>query len=207
MITTKTETHKEKPQSIRNFVSECAGGYDGGVKEGRVNISRWRSAVSLRGFVILALQAVLVVFLVGAGWLIYRQLPASADDTTPDPRATSVQIIIQQVPESAGSALDVPVRLYPVDILAVRHEYFTEPRAGKRYEDFVKERMKGRSWVDARLDKQGHGAVLLAPGSWWLHATLSGDQQLEWLLPVTVSGPRQVVELTPQNAYTRSKTF
>lgn len=185
----------------------CAGGYDARVKEGRVNISRLRSVVSLRGLVIVALQAVLVVFLVGAGWLIYRQLPASADDTTPDPRATNVQIVIEQVPENAGSALDVPVRLYPVDILAVRHEYFTEPRAGKRYEDFVKERMKGRSWVDARLDKQGHGAVLLAPGSWWLHATLSGDPQLEWLLPVTVSGPRQVVELTPQNAYTRSKTF
>jgi hypothetical protein len=188
-------------------VSDCLRGYDGGVKQGRVNISRLQSAVTLRGVAIVALQGVLVFFLVGAGWLIYRQLPAGTGDTLPNPRTTSVQIVIQQVPESAGSPLDVAVRLYPVDILAVRHEFFTEPRAGKRYEDFLKERMKGRSWVDARLDKQGHGAVLLAPGSWWLHATLSGDQQLEWLLPVTVAGPRQVVELTPQNAYTRSKTF
>jgi hypothetical protein len=103
--------------------------------------------------------------------------------------------------------LDVAVSLYPVDIIAVRHEFFTETRPGKRFEDFLKERMKGRAPVNARLDKQGYGSVLLAPGSWWLHATLSGDEQLEWRLPVTVTGTKQVIELTPQNAYTRSKTF
>jgi len=61
--------------------------------------------------------------------------------------------------------------------------------------------------VNAHLDKQGRGSVSLPPGSWWLHATLSGDEQLEWRLPVTVTGTKQVIELTPQNAYTRSKTF
>jgi hypothetical protein len=61
--------------------------------------------------------------------------------------------------------------------------------------------------VSARLDKQGHGSVSLPPGNWWLHAMLSGDEQLEWRLPVTVVGTKQVIELTPQNAYTRSKTF
>ena len=67
--------------------------------------------------------------------------------------------------------------------------------------------MKGRAPINARLDKQGQGSVMLPPGSWWLHATLSGDEQLEWRLPVTVTGAKQVIELTPQNAYTRSKTF
>ena len=67
--------------------------------------------------------------------------------------------------------------------------------------------MKGRAEVKAHLDKQGSGSVQLPPGSWWLHATLSGDEQLEWHLPVTVTGSKQVIELTPQNAYTRSKTF
>ena len=67
--------------------------------------------------------------------------------------------------------------------------------------------MRGRSPINARLDKQGNGTVMLAPGSWWLHATLLGDEQFEWRLPVTVVGARQTVELTPQNAYTRSKTF
>ena len=33
------------------------------------------------------------------------------------------------------------------------------------------------------------------------------DEQLEWRLPVTVGGAKQTIELTPQNAYTRSKTF
>ena len=169
--------------------------------------SSLKFAGTLRGFTILALQAGLVVLLVGAGWLIYRQLPASASDIQSEQRTATLQIIIKQAPESVGPALDVPVSLYPVDIVAVRHEFFTEQRTGKRFEDFLKERMKGRSPVNARLDKQGQGSVLLAPGSWWLHATLSGDEQLEWRLPVTVVGARQTIELTSQNAYTRSKTF
>ena len=177
------------------------------ISKGRFNISRLKSAASLRGLVILALQVLLIAVLVGAGWMIYRRLPAHAADEQSDRGTTTLQIVIRQPPETIGPALDAAVRLYPVDMVAVRNEFFTEPRAGKRWDDFVKERMKGRSWIDARLDKQGQGAVLLSPGSWWLHATLSGDEQLEWRLPVTVGGAKQTVELTPQNAYTRSKTF
>jgi len=169
--------------------------------------SALKSMITLRALVIVALQAALIALLVGAGWVIYRQLPASASDVRSDRRTTTLQIVIRQPPDSVGSTLNVPVSLYPVDIVAVRHEFFTEPRAGKRFEDFLKERMKGRAPVNARLDKQGSGTVTLAPGSWWLHATLSGDEQLEWRLPVTVGGSRQTIELTPQNAYTRSKTF
>jgi hypothetical protein len=145
--------------------------------------------------------------LFGAGWLVYRELPVSSSDSTgPEIRTTNVLILLRQA-DNGGFALDVPVSLYPVDIVAVRHEFFTEPRAGKRFEDFLKERMKGRSPVSTRLDKEGHASVELAPGSWWLHAMLPGDEQLEWRLPVTVIGAKQVVELTPQNAYTRSKSF
>lgn len=161
---------------------------------------------TFRGLAILVLQAGLIFVLVGAGWLIYRRLPESAAQVESAER-TSLQILIKQTPDSVGQTLDVAVSLYPVDIIAVRHEFFTETRPGKRFEDFLKERMKGRAPVNARLDKQGSGSVLLAPGSWWLHATLSGDEQLEWRLPVTVTGTKQVIELTPQNAYTRSKTF
>jgi hypothetical protein len=89
----------------------------------------------------------------------------------------------------------------------VRHEFFTEPRAGKRFDDFLKDRMRGRSPVSGKLDKQGNGTVVLPPGNWWLHAKLSGEQELEWRLPVTVTGQHQTIELNPQNAYTRSKTF
>jgi hypothetical protein len=161
---------------------------------------------TFRGLTILVLQAGLIFALVGAGWLIYRQLPESAAQVESAER-TTLQILIKQTPDSVGQSLDVAISLYPVDIIAVRHEFFTETRPGKRFEDFLKERMKGRAPVNARLDKQGSGAVQLAPGSWWLHATLSGDEQLEWRLPVTVTGAKQVIELTPQNAYTRSKTF
>ncbi|HEV2836884.1 MAG TPA: hypothetical protein VGW58_16315 [Pyrinomonadaceae bacterium] len=167
---------------------------------------RSKFPVSIRSLVIMALRLALVGALVGAGWLVYRELPVTTSETAVDTRTTNLQIVLHQ-PENDGPGLDVPVSLYPVDLVAVRHEFFTEPRAGKRFEDFLKERMKGRSPISTRLDKQGHGSVVLAPGSWWLHATLSGDEQLEWRLPVTVVGPRQVIELTPQNAYTRSKSF
>ena len=173
----------------------------------RSQITGLKRFSTVRGFIIVALQALLVLSLVGAGWLIYRRLPAGDSEDALNQQTTDLQIFIKQSPEAAGPALDVTVSLYPVDIIAVRHEFFTEPPKGKRFEDFLKERMKGRSPVNARLDKQGHGSVSLAPGSWWLHATISGDEQLEWRLPVTVTGTKQVVELTPQNAYTRSKTF
>jgi hypothetical protein len=173
----------------------------------RSRLSALKRAITLRGLVIAGLQVLLVLVLIGAGRLIYRQLPASASEEESNQQKTTLQILIRQPPEGAGPSLDVAVSLYPVDIVAVRHEFFSEPPAGKRFEDFLKERMRGRSPVNARLDKQGQGAVMLAPGSWWLHATLSGDEQLEWRLPVTVGGTKQVIELTPQNAYTRSKTF
>ena len=169
-----------------------------------VGLKRFGTA---RGLTIVVLQAIVLFLLVGAGWLIYRRVPASGAEADYNQQTTDLQIFIRQTPESVGPTLDVAVSLYPVDIVAVRHEYFTEPPKGKRFEDFLKERMKGRSPVNAKLDKQGRGSVSLPPGSWWLHATLSGDEQLEWRLPVTVTGTKQVIELTPQNAYTRSKTF
>jgi hypothetical protein len=162
---------------------------------------------NVRGLTIVALQGLLIVLLVGAGWWIYRQLPASVAEGDSNQQVADLEIVIRQPPESVGPSLDVPVSLFPVDIIAVRHEFFADPPRGKRLDDFLKERMKGRSPVNARLDKQGHGSVSLAPGNWWLHATLSGDEQLEWHLPVTMVGTKQVIELTPQNAYTRSKTF
>jgi len=173
----------------------------------RSHISGLKRFGTVRGLTIVALQAILILALFGAGWLIHRRLPTADSEAEFNQQKTDLQILIRQTPESVGPSLDVAVSLYPVDIIAVRHEFFTEPPKGKRFEDFLKERMKGRSPVNARLDKQGRGSVSLAPGSWWLHATISGDEQLEWRLPVTVTGTKQVLELTPQNAYTRSKTF
>ena len=159
-----------------------------------------------RSVVILVLRVALVVALAGAGWLIYRQLPVSAAGDSEDLPKTNLQIVLRQ-PESGGPTLEVQVSLYPVNVVAVRHEFFSEPRAGKRFDDFLKERMKGRSPVNVKLDQEGKGSALLSPGSWWLHAKLKGDEEIEWHLPVTVIGAKQVVELTAQNAYTRSRVF
>ena len=160
-----------------------------------------------RQIAIRILQAALVLGLGGAVLLIYRQLPVSPDPESSEGAAATLQIVMEQPPEAAGTAMNITVDFYPVDIVAVRHEYFTEPRAGKRFDDFLKERMKGRSPVTTRLDKQGRGSVTLAPGNWWLHAKLSGDEELEWRLPVSVGGGKQTLQLNAQNAYTRSKTF
>jgi hypothetical protein len=157
--------------------------------------------------VIVALQAALLVALAGAGWIIYRQFPASASGDRYNGPTTMLQIVLRQPPDSYVNGLDVAVNFYPVDIVAVRHEFFTEPRAGKRFDDFLKDRIKNRPPISARLDKQGQGSVALAPGSWLLHVTLPGDEQLEWRLPVKVGGTKQIVELTSQNAYTRSRSF
>lgn len=156
--------------------------------------------------VILVLRVALVGALFGGGWMIYRQLPATTQGATEDLPTTDLQIVLRQ-PEEGGSALDVQVSLFPVNVVAVRHEFFSEPRAGKRWDDFLKERMKGRSPVNVRLDKDGKGSAPLPPGSWWLHAKLKGEEEIEWRLPLTVIGAKQVVELTSHNAYTRSRVF
>jgi hypothetical protein len=156
----------------------------------------------------LFLRAALVVALGASGWLIYSKLP---HEDSPGLKANSTEATLQIVlrpPVSGGSdALDIAVELYPVDIVAARHEYFTERRAGKSYDDFLTERMKGRAPVAARLDKQGQTSVALSPGSWWLHAQLAGEENLEWRIHLDVVGPRQTVELTPQNIYTRTRSF
>jgi len=160
-----------------------------------------------RGLAIRFLQLALIVILVGAGWLIYRGLPSSPVQDEIDHGITTLQIVIEKPSDTNAGALDVTVDLYPVDVVAVRHEFFTEPSAGKRFDDFLKERMKGRSPVTAHLDQHGRGTVTLAPGNWWLHAKLSGEEEFEWRLPVNISGNKQTLQLNAQNAYTRSKTF
>jgi hypothetical protein len=153
------------------------------------------------------LRAALLAALVVPGWLVYRVLPR---ESSTNPRAAEAEATLQIVlrpPANNSDALDISVELYPFDIVAARHEYFTERRAGKSYPDFMNERMKGRTTVVTKLDKQGQASINVSPGTWWLHAQLSGDENLEWRLPLNVTGGKQTVELTLQNIYTRSKSF
>lgn len=157
----------------------------------------------------LLLRAALVVALVLSGWLIYSKLPPSQTSSVrrANNAETTLQIVLRPSAGNGAEALDIAVELYPFDIVSARHEYSSEPRPGKRFEDFLNERMKGRAPVAARLDKQGQAFVVVSPGNWWLHAQLSGDENLEWRLPVNAAGSKQTVELTFQNVYTRTKSF
>ena len=155
----------------------------------------------------IGLRAALIISLIASGWLIYFRIPyAPQEQIATTQGETTLQIVLRGSNLNAG-ALDIPVELYPIDIVAVRHEYFTERRAGKRFDDFLSERMKGRTPVSARLDKQGQTSVELNPGSWWLHALLAGEEELEWRLPLTVTGKKQTIELTAENVYTRTRSF
>lgn len=159
-------------------------------------------------FLTLLLRAALIVALLVAGWWIYRELPYQPDEATQASYGeTTLQIVLRQ-PEGVGAAaVDIPIELYPIDVVAVRHEYFTERRAGKRFDDFLNERMQGRQTVTAKLDKQGQGMVVVSAGNWWIHARLEGEEELEWRLPVNAVGRKQTVELTSQNVYTRARSF
>jgi len=163
----------------------------------------------IRALAIVFLRIALIALLFGAGWFIYKQLPVSNSEVVADGTGSKVQIILKNIPDIGATGLDVPVEIYPVDIVAIQHEFFTERRPGKRFEDFFKERMNAsqRKQISARLDQQGQRTVLLSPGNWWLHAKLSGVEEVEWRLPLTVTSEKQTIELTPQNAYTRSRSF
>ena len=164
-----------------------------------------KSTGTFPNLLVLLLRAGLVSALFAAGWLVYSELPSQPSGTEASNTETTVQIVLR--PPAGAEALDVPIELYPVDIVAVRHEYFSERRAGERFDDFLFERMKGRKTITAKLDKQGQASVVVSAGNWWVHAQLAGEELLEWRLPISVGGGKQIVELTSQNVYTRARSF
>jgi hypothetical protein len=106
-----------------------------------------------------------------------------------------------------GGSLEIPVELYPIDVTAVQHEFFSERRAGIRFEDFLRQKMNGQTMVKSQLDRDGGTTLMLRQGTWWLYATLNGAVTAEWRLPVNVAGRRQEVELSRTNVYERRQTF
>lgn len=167
-----------------------------------------KSESTIFNLVTLLLRVSLLAALLLAGWVVYRQLPHEEYAPTRETSGkTNLELVLRQSPDTTGVMLDIPIEIYPVDIVAVRHEYFTERRAGKRFDDFLNERMNGRTPVNIQLDRQGRANVTINSGTWWVHAVLTGEEDLEWRLPVNVAGTNQVIELTPQNAYGRTKSF
>jgi hypothetical protein len=154
------------------------------------------------------LRLMLLVALIWAGWNIYRKLPGG--ESAPPGSAegeTSLMIVLRPSEQDTNTTVNIPVQLYPVDLSAVQREYGFERRPGVRFEDFLNERMQGRAPVRARLDERGQAIVSVRPGRWWIHALLSGSQNVEWRLPVNVAGRQQTIELTSGNIYARTKSF
>lgn len=166
-----------------------------------------KSTSIIYGLLILLLRAGLLGAFFAAGWLVYSDLPRQPAATEASNSDTTLQIVLQPPGGMRAGALDIPIELYPVDVVAVRHEYFSERRAGKRFDDFLIERMKGRRTITAKLDKEGQASITVSAGNWWVHAQLAGEEQLEWRLPISVAGGKQIVELTSQNVYTRARSF
>jgi hypothetical protein len=163
-----------------------------------------------KSLLIAVLQVALVAALCGAGWLVYRRLPArdpvrEEGDASAAASATALRIVMR---EAAGAGGDgVAVRLYPIDVAAARREFEDERRYGQRFEDFMTRRMGARKPVAARLGPEGEAVVAVPHGRWWLHATLEGPLEITWRLPVNVAGREQTVELSEANAFTKTKSF
>jgi hypothetical protein len=167
-----------------------------------------------RILIVNALRVALVAALVFAGWALYRRLPRAETDAADGgtvargAQTTLLRIVVRRADDgAAASVANTPVELYSVDVAAARREFEDERRYGQRFEDFVARRMGARQPVSARLNGEGQAFVAVAPGRWWVHATLAGANELTWHLPVNVAGREQTVELTPSNAYTRTKSF
>ena len=150
-----------------------------------------------------ALQLALVAGLAGAAWGVYRGLPREGT-AAGGSGATTLRIVLRR---EGTVAAEVPVQLYPIDVAAARREFEDERRYGQRFEDFVTRRMGARPPLSARLDADGQAFLTVPHGRWWGHATLPGESELTWRLPVNVSGREQTVELNGANAFTRTKTF
>ena len=156
------------------------------------------------------LRIALVLALVAAVWNVYRHLPDSNDSTKNGASAvaeTSLQIILRGPADELRMPKHLPVELYPIDVTAAQNEYFSERRPGKRLDDYLAERMGNRAPVEAHFDENGEVSLKVKSGPWWIHTTLPGELNIEWRLRVNVSGQKQVVELTPENAYTRTRSF
>ncbi|HEY0080842.1 MAG TPA: hypothetical protein VGB73_19725 [Pyrinomonadaceae bacterium] len=160
-----------------------------------------------RAFVAAVLRFLLLVALIGAGWSIYRRQPGGSSpfQNAGQYAETNLKIVVRRAP--SGQPVRGRVQLYSIDVNAARREFFSERREGTRLEDFMMRRMGGRAPLEAEFDERGQATIKVPPGKWWVHATIDASTELTWRLPVNIAGRDQSVELTPDNAYARTKTF
>ena len=158
-----------------------------------------------------AFRVALVAALAAAVWGVYRRLPE--DEHSPTAAASRQRTTLVRLRLRTDdiavlvSAKKIPVQLYPINMAAARNEFDSERRPGQRFEEFATRLMGDRQPLSVELDERGEGLVAVPPGRWWVHATVEGDRELTWRLPVNVSGREKTVELTKDNAYLRAKRF
>lgn len=156
------------------------------------------------------LGVALIATLFAAGWNVYRRLPTDSSQGRPETYNTNANSELTIVFHSeAATAINTHVDLYPIDFASMQRDFFSAVRPGKTFDDFLAQRMKGLEPVRAPLDDKGRAVAKLSEGNWWLRATtaLASGEQIEWRLPINVSGRAQTIELTMENAYERTKKF
>ena len=166
---------------------------------------------------IVVLRAALVLALVGACWSVYRRLPhdESSIFNAGHTKATKLRIVMRNpISDGVGANAQLTVtprglsvQLYSIDVASTQREFLSEPQRGVALEDFMSRRMGDRPAVEGSFDERGQATVSVLPGLWWVHATLPAAQEITWRLRVNVSGREQTIELTPENAFTRTKSF
>jgi hypothetical protein len=167
---------------------------------------------NLRRLVAALAGVALVASLVAAVWGVYARLPHDGRAVVGASEASSAATLLRirlRRDEIGFTVSDekVSVQLYPINMAAARNEFDSEHRPGQRFEDFANRMMGDRQPLSAELDARGETSLAVPPGRWWLHATVNGERELTWRLPVNISGREKSVELTPDNAYTRAKKF
>ena len=169
------------------------------------------------------LRFALLLALFGAGWSIYQRLPhddPAAGDRDPGAAggagATTLRLFLRPAANDSPPVGAASFQLYSIDVAAAERQFESEARrrfdperrVGIRFDDFMTRQMGKRQPVTGQFDERGEATVNVRPGKWWVHAELNGAQQnITWRLPVNISGRERVVELTPENSYTRAKNF
>jgi len=157
------------------------------------------------------LGALLLAALFVAGWNVYRRLPSDGSVERPETYNANANSELTVVfhGDSVATAVKTQVELYPIDFVSMQRDFFSAVRPGKTFDDFLAQRMKGLAPVRAPLDDKGRAVAKLSEGNWWLRATtaLASGEQIEWRLPLKVSGRGQTIELTAENVYERTKKF
>lgn len=156
-------------------------------------------------------RVLLILALVGSGWFVYRRLPpdvagARAPFEGRTTERTNLRIVLQTPGERPLPS--EAVELYSIDTVAAEREYLSERRTGVRFEQFLRELTQARPTVGGRFDERGEATLTAAPGRWWIHARSATDEaEWTWRLPINLAGREQRIELTPENAYTRTQSY